>query len=204
MKYLLTLLLIVGIRVATFAQQSNELHQLADYMTGTYTNHEQHLADSSNFYEIKLQIIPIWQNRKDGYWFYVEQAVVGALDKPYRQRVYHLTEKEKGVYCSEVFTMNNPLRFAGKAALCASTLTPDSLTVREGCAVLIRKKDVRTFEGSTEGSKCASDRQGAVYATSEVVIGKATLSSWDRGYDADNKQVWGAKKGPYVFVKTWN
>jgi CpeT protein len=28
------------------------------------------------------------------------------------------------------------------------------------------------------------------------------LLSWDRGWDVNGKQVWGAEKGGYIFVKT--
>jgi hypothetical protein len=28
------------------------------------------------------------------------------------------------------------------------------------------------------------------------------LVSWDRGFDADGQQVWGAEKGPYVFTRS--
>ena len=27
------------------------------------------------------------------------------------------------------------------------------------------------------------------------------LTSWDRGFDSNDKQVWGATSGPYVFKK---
>jgi hypothetical protein len=44
--------------------------------------------------------------------------------------------------------------------------------------------------------------RGASYATSEVVITDEQLLSWDRGWDANGKQVWGAETGGYIFVKT--
>jgi hypothetical protein len=27
------------------------------------------------------------------------------------------------------------------------------------------------------------------------------MESWDRGYDVDDRQVWGARTGPYVFER---
>jgi len=35
----------------------------------------------------------------------------------------------------------------------------------------------------------------------EVVITETQMVSWDRGFDAGGKQVWGAEKGGYVFKK---
>jgi len=58
-----------------------------------------------------------------------------------------------------------------------------------------------TYEGSTEGNNCESDLRGAKYATSEVKISKDGIISWDRGYDAEGKQVWGAEKGGYIFKR---
>lgn len=57
------------------------------------------------------------------------------------------------------------------------------------------------MRGATTGDGCGSALRGAAYATSEVVLTPDTLRSWDRGYDKAGKQVWGAVKGPYVFVK---
>ena len=74
----------------TVHAQSTELKSLAQWMEGSYSTQNQHLKDTANYFDIRLQIIPIWKDKKDGYWFYVEQAVADYIDKPYRQRVYHL------------------------------------------------------------------------------------------------------------------
>jgi hypothetical protein len=52
----------------------------------------------------------------DGVWLYVEQAVAEYLEKPYRQRVYHVTDQGEGRFASAVFSMDSPLRFAGAFA----------------------------------------------------------------------------------------
>ncbi len=40
-----------------------------------------------------------------------------------------------------------------------------------------------------------------MYTTSEVVLSSDRMVSWDRGWDAEGKQAWGAEKGGYVFIK---
>lgn len=180
--------------------QSAELKRLAEFMTGSYSSREQHLQDTVNFFDIRLLIIPIWKKRSDGYWFYVEQAVAEYRSKPYRQRVYHVTEPEKGIFQSTIFTFSEPLRFTGKPELLEQTLTVDSLKEKEGCEVILRS-DGKNFVGSTQGQKCPSDRKGAAYATAVVTITSSTLESWDRGYNEKGEQVWGAEKGGYVFNK---
>lgn len=92
-------------------------------MEGSYNSTEQHLKDTTNYFDIRLQIQPIWKNKKDGYWFYVEQAVADFIDKPYRQRVYHLSENADGKLTSVVYTFNDPLRFTHHPELLEKQLT---------------------------------------------------------------------------------
>ncbi len=181
--------------------QSPELKKLTEYMAGSYSSEAQHKTDTANYFDIRLQIVRIWKNRSDGYWFYVEQAVAEYLDKPYRQRVYHLSEPVKGIFTSEVFTMNQPLRFTHQPELLEKTISSDSLITREGCAVTLTQINKKKFSGSTEGKKCPSDRSGANYATSEVTVLPRELHSWDRGYNDKDEQVWGATLGGYIFIK---
>ena len=73
------------------AQRTRALEQLAYTMAGSYTSAAQAQADSS-YFEIELEMVRIWPKRRDGAWFYVEQATAASMEKPYRQRVYHLRE----------------------------------------------------------------------------------------------------------------
>jgi hypothetical protein len=198
--HLLLLLLLLLLAPSLSRAQSRDLKTLAHWMSGSYGSREQHLKDTANYFDIRLQIVPVWEGRKDGFWFYVEQAVSSSLDKPYRQRVYHLSERSDGSFESKVFTLQEPLRFTHHADL-VEKLSPDSLIEREGCSVILRKKDKHSFSGGTEGKNCPSDRKGASYATSEVTLEKKLLKSWDRGYNDKDEQVWGADKGGYLFVK---
>jgi hypothetical protein len=81
-------------------------------------------------------------------------------------------------------------------------LTQDSLITRQGCGIYLHKVDKDTFSGSTPGKQCLSSLRGATYATSQVVIHPDSITSWDRGWDAQDKQVWGAVKSGYNFIKT--
>lgn len=191
---------LVAVHMQSHAQQK-KLQKLAEMLAGSYTSEKQHNRDTTNYFDIRLSISRIWNSRTDGYWFYVEQAVASYYDKPYRQRVYHLTQREDGSFESAVFTMNAPLRFVHRPDLCETTLSVDSLISREGCSVILKQTARNRFEGSTEGKSCPSDRQGATYATSEVALTKNKLISWDRGYDKNDIQVWGATEGGYEFVR---
>ncbi|MCP4581222.1 MAG: hypothetical protein GY839_06360 [candidate division Zixibacteria bacterium] len=211
-RNLLIVFIIAGIvaLIACAAQDkapspSADLQRLANWMTGSFSSQEQAAVDS-NFIDIRLQMMPIWTERTDGFWLYVEQAVADRLEKPYRQRVYHLTQPTDTTFESAVYTVDEPLRFAGgwdKQGFLAS-MTPDSLTAREGCSIYLKKDGDSAFTGSTVDRNCQSELRGASYAVSEVKITETQVYSWDRGYDADAKQVWGAETGGYVFKKIIN
>jgi hypothetical protein len=181
--------------------EDEELVQLKSWMTGSFSSVEQSEADT-NFFHIQLEMVQIWKDRTDYIWLYVEQSAAWAMDKPYRQRVYRLEKKEDGSFVSAVFTMEDPLRFTGvyidENPL--SQLTPDSLTERTGCAIYLQYED-GAFVGSTNESDCESNMRGASYATSEVNIQEQVLTSWDRGWNEEGEQVWGAETGPYIFKK---
>ena len=178
------------------------LATLLSWMTGYFSSAQQAQKDS-DYFDIRLRLVQIWKERNDGYWLYVEQATAGSEDKPYRQRVYNIRVRDDSTFESVVYSIPEPLRFAGKWAEEAPLghLTVDSLLLRDGCAVVLRKVGSIAFTGGTEGTGCTSDLKGAAYATSEVTISKNQIISWDRGYDADNRQVWGARKGGYVFKR---
>lgn len=200
---LIILTLLIAASSKTFSQiKSIDINKLVTMMEGSFSSEEQSKNDS-DYYDIRLHMKRIWPEISSAYYLYVEQAVASAQEKPYRQRVYRITNTYEGRFESAVFTMKDPLRFAGewKKENPLSELTPDSLTRREGCSVILTLMNDDTYEGSTEGNNCESDLRGAKYATSEVMISKDGIISWDRGYDAEGRQVWGAEKGGYIFKR---
>ena len=71
---------------------------------------------------------------------------------------------------------------------------------RSGCAVEMTWSG-RAFIGGTDETSCESSLSGATYATAAVTLSPTMLTSWDRGFDDDGEQVWGAVDGPYQFVR---
>lgn len=184
--------------------QQRQLDELVGCMIGSFSSAEQHERDTENYFDIRLEMVRIWPERGDGYWLYVEQAAASSQQTPYRQRVYHVTAQPGGVFESAVYTLpDSPLKYAGawKSDKPLADLSPADLTLRDGCAITLRRQHEGEFAGSTTGDGCASDLRGAAYATSEVTISPTTLRSWDRGFDREHKQVWGATQGPYEFKK---
>ncbi len=182
-------------------QTGANLPMLASWLTGSFNSAKQ-AAEDTTYLDIRLTMTPVWQFFSSGFWFYVEQAVAGHEAKPYRQRVYFLTQVDDSTFRSDVYTLPDPARFigAGNKENPLAEITPDSLDLREGCSIILRF-DGRAFAGGTIGKDCGSDLRGAAYATSEVRLDEKQLISWDRGFDSTGVRVWGAEKGGYIFDK---
>ncbi len=208
----LLLLLAAGCQTADDAPRGegpidSDVRRLARWMTGTFDSAEQAAADET-YFTIRLVMLPIWTDRTDGRWLYVEQAADGSLDQPYRQRVYRLHGAGRGVVWSEVYILpGDPRSFAGwwdRDDAHFDTLAPDDLTRRVGCSIRLTPDGPDLYVGETIGDDCESTLRGADYATSEVLITEHELLSWDRGWTRQGEQAWGAVNGPYIFIKKSN
>ena len=186
-------------------EDSADLERLLSYMTGSFSSQEQAEADT-NFFDMRLHMVQIWPRRMDGKWLYVEQAKVSSLDRPYRQRVYRLTQVNDSTFQSTVYSINNPLHVVGEwmKEKPMEHMTPFSLSKKEGCSIILKKRGDETFSGSTVDKKCVNHLRGASYATSEVTITGTELISLDRGFNENDELVWGSEKGGYIFKKIEN
>lgn len=200
------LLAVTGVSLSAQTSSSTskkdiDVEVLATWLEGSFSSQDQAKADTT-YLDIRLRMKRIWHARTDGYWFVVEQAVATSQDAPYRQRVYNVRRVEENMIESRTFTWKDPSRVKGawKDTTLVDELSPSDLVVRRGCEVYLQLDAVHYF-GSTHGTACSSDLRGASYATSEVKIYRDKIISWDRGFSADNQQVWGATKGGYVFVR---
>ena len=204
--FALLLMFALGLTLTACGEsQDSDLDQLVAMMTGSFSSQAQAEADT-NFLDIRLEMKPIWTDRTDagkGHYLYVEQAAAWALDKPYRQRVYHLTAAGDGVYSSKVYALPDPDAAIGawKLDQPLADVTAADLVERDGCAVYLRRQGNGTFQGSTRAKECTSSLRGATYATSEITIGADEVLSWDRGWNDKDEQVWGAEVSGYVFKR---
>ncbi|MEX1310019.1 MAG: chromophore lyase CpcT/CpeT [Candidatus Sulfomarinibacteraceae bacterium] len=190
----------IGLAFAVGADdETKDLDVLAEWMTGSFSSAAQ-AAEDPEFFDVDLHITPVWTDRGDGRWLYVEQAVADAPDLPYRQRVYRVTEVAPGLFENRVYTLPDPGAVTGawREEAPLDDLSPDDLEEREGCSIVMRRRG-NTFIGSTLGWLCTSSLRGATYQTSDVMITPDGMISWDRGFAEDNRQVWGSVVGGTVF-----
>lgn len=194
------LLVLSGCAHRQAATEADPAGEVARMMAGHFDSADQ-AANTPGYSLFLLTMVPIWPERRDGHWLYVEQAAGNSADKPYRQRVYRLTNAADGRVVSEVFAIEPQAPFVnGWRTQALAELREDMLRPRSGCTVYLRR-DGAVWRGGTEGKQCASERSGAVYATSVAEVEDGILRSWDRGFDANDVHAWGARAGGYVFVR---
>lgn len=179
-----------------------DLSRLVTYLTGEFSSEEQAKTDSLIFH-IRLWMAPIWKDRQDGYWLYVEQAAAGSEKRPYRQRIYHLSIWDNETIASQVFEIPDALAFSGgwQNTTVFDILTPDELIDRQGCTIFLKKGKEGHFHGTTPGKECLSSLRGASYATSEATIMPYRMITWDRGWSDAGELVWGSAHTGYIFLK---
>lgn len=179
------------------------VQDVAAWLPGNYSSAAQAAADNA-YFDVRLHIARIWTDRTDGPWLYVEQAMADAQDRPYRQRVYRIVALPNDRAESIIYDLpGDPLAWRGAWSdpTRFNALDPGIIQARGGCTVTLQRAGAGRMEGSTHGSDCGSALRGAAYATTSVSFTATELDSWDRGFDTAGKQVWGAVKGPYRFIK---
>lgn len=194
------IVVVITLLCAPAGASEPDLQRLAGFMTGSFSSAAQ-AAENEAFFHITLHMVPIWPDRTDGVWLYVEQAAASSPDAPYRQRVYHVRHVGEDLYASSVYTFPDPLTHAGawQAEAPLAGLDRADLELRDGCTIYLRPRPDGQFAGSTLGRLCTSELRGATWASSEVVIGPDGMVSWDRGWNDAGDQVWGAVEAGYRF-----
>lgn len=203
-KILLPLCLIFvasGINQVSAQELPETFEQLVAWMTGEFDSSEQAQKDTA-FHNISLKMTRVWEDKPNGVWLYVEQAVADTPDEPYRQRMYFISELNEDEYSSDIYTLPNEEKYVGawKETSKLDEITPFELTNKPGCTVILFY-DGFQFGGRTSKGNCKSELRGATYATSDVTILETQISTWDRGFNAEDEQVWGSESGPYIFKK---
>jgi CpeT protein len=179
-----------------------ELERVSAWLSGSFDSRAQASRDP-RYFEVSLEVAPIWTARKKGRWLYVEQALCRSLERPYRQRVYHVARAEGGKgFVSTVYEIPQAERFVGAYRHTSrfEALKPKDLIRRPGAKIYLRREG-EGYRGGTRGRECKSDFRGASYATAQVRLGPSCVESWDRGFDGQGKQVWGATAGAYRFLR---
>jgi len=178
---------------------NGNLNELVSIMQGNYSS-EAHSKRDTSYFNISLRMVPIWKNK--GNYLYVEQAMFSKQEKPYRVRIYKVFQ-QGDEFISEIYTLKEEKKWIGKwqTPEAFDVLSENDIDLKQGCEVVLKRIGKNKFIGQTGNKTCSSELRGARYASSKVTVTKNEILSWDQGFDKEDKQVWGATKGGYIFKK---
>lgn len=193
----------LALAAITARADDSPLARAAAWLTGHFTNEAQFTYDRG-FRHVELHAVPLFPDRTDGPWLYVEQSLNEAPALPYRQRVHQLAARADGSIEVRVYILGNPVAFtaAWQHPARLAKLAHTDLVFQEGCTIVLREQPDGSFKGVTEGSGCTNDLNNAAYATSDLSVTKDQIATWERGYNAAKVQVWGPLGGGYIFKRS--
>lgn len=179
----------------------SEEKELYNRLQGTFTSEKQSQQDSS-YYNVTINLAPIWKKEEEDLWLYAEQALSDAIHNPYSQKIYRVSKDKDERIKLEPYILENFTLYKGawKETSLFSSLDPADLSPEVGCTIYFKKED-NTFIGETEGKNCRSLRTNSEYSKNQLAVSQDTLISWGRGFDKDNNQVWGKTKSGYILQK---
>ncbi len=153
--------------------------------------------------QLTLQILPIWQDRIDGEWLYMESRVINSQRKPFRQRILQLVDTPNGRIRLYSYSIPRASDFAGAyyEPEILSSLTLSQLSIHSGCELLIQLKDTGIFVGESDAKTCVPRRMGLQFMTTFFAVSEFNLSFLDRGYDKRGQLIQGSLENPVTFLK---
>jgi len=179
-----------------------ELHDLSNLLSGSFTSQEQSKTNIG-YANFTLKNQRIWK-KSPGFWFYSE---IHSTDKPYKvylQRILNISRIDSITLKSVGYTIlrNREDYINGwEEPLIFDKLSIDSLKIKEGCDIYYRQKSPSIYIGKTKEGACKSTFKNISYFSSNVVVSPDLISIWDRGYDTENKQVFGKINKPYKYKR---
>jgi len=186
-------------------QRSLTMADLTEFLTGSFSSAEQAASDSE-YFDIRLEIWPIWLYRSDAHWLYVERAIASHLSRPFLQEVYAISPVDDSTFKIESFRIPEPERFANRWRddIPLSGINPDSLIERPNYVLLLRCEGDSVFVGTAINAGCPDSSAGVVRAITEMRITADHLYIWNREWDKDTLQISGPVTGGYIFKKSKN
>jgi CpeT/CpcT family (DUF1001) len=137
----------------------------------------------------------------DSIYLYQEQAIVPSLDKPYRQRILEIRpSRASQTIRSRSFKLADQAKWVNFCDRPNRQIQPQDFPIVV-CAVFL-KPTAEGFSGTTEATGCPANVRGAVMIRNRIRLHPHGMDTWDRGYDAQGKQVWGAGDEPYQFLRS--
>lgn len=183
--------------------RAEELTPVTGWLSGAFSSAEQ-AAQDRRFERVELRSREIWRGTsRTTRWIYFEQYLSHKPAHPFRQRIFRLTPEGGGVVRMVEFTMPRAIDFAGawRTPALLDGLTPDQLSHRQGCDLLLRRLPSGDYEGRNQVGECATDFAGATTLVQYLWVGPRYIRLLDRAYDDAGTLRWGSPGEGYVYLR---
>ena len=155
-------------------------------------------ARNPRYVGVTLTTCPVQVSGQEGVYIYQEQTLVEAPDSPYRQRFLQIALSADATRVeSRTFKPTMPDVRTGICQRAEPTVDAEALG-NMVCVVALRPAPLG-YVGSTPSDGCPVNLQGAVRLTNTIVLHRDGMDTWDRGYNDQGVQVWGARAEPYRY-----
>lgn len=194
-------LLLVGHPAQANLDLSQQVDRVVQYLDGQLsTSHR--AANNPKVPDVtmttcRVQLAPAATD--DRVYLYQEQAITSQMGKPYRQRILEISARPLSqIVRSRTFRLVDPNQWVNFCDRPRQLMQRRDLAPAAVCSVFLKARN-EEFTGVTEASGCPAQVRGAVLIRNRVRLYPGGMETWDRGYDAQGKQVWGAGNVPYQF-----
>ena len=134
---------------------------------------------------------------------YFEQTTLGSANRVQSQKLFSIDEDGNRV-AMRYLAMRPEL----EAALVGVCEAPESAEIdlamvakADPCTLWITPEGEDQYGGGTVGTECTTSIDGVDYETSYMVIEPLNIELWERGWNSEDRQVWGPENGPYQFER---
>lgn len=140
------------------------------------------------------------ENEINSVYLYQEQALNDKLKEPYRQRFLEISSVEnENTIESTAFRAIQPQRWINFCDRPENQRNVNLDDLGEAvCRVSLRKL-MTIYIGETPSEGCPTNMGGAVRMTNTVILHSQGMDTYDRGFDEQGNQVWGAENEGYQF-----
>ncbi len=168
-----------------------ELGLTMGFMPGTYESINQDKGPGAG---VRMRIAEFWKPlQKTGeFWMYMEQAKIGAEDKPFTQRIYRIVESD-GKFWAEIYALPADAKnFVGewRKPQPFAAYNPAQLREYAGCRMSMGHMTIM-FWMRTESKGCRAENRDVAYETTEILGNSAGMKQGTVGFDPAGRQIAG-------------
>lgn len=179
---------------------NNQVDSVVSHLVGVMDTSAQ-AAKNPNKASVRMTTCKITITRaNESVYLYQEQALTKDLNQPYRQRFLEIIPTlEQETVESKSY---KPLQPEALIGLCNKPESERILNLSDigqpVCSVFLKPSN-DGYIGETPPEGCPANVRGAVKITNTIILHSTGMDTWDKGYDAQGSQVWGAREDSYQY-----